>query len=90
MDKFFKQQLYIWVYDKIKSNPKKFGGDNSSALIMYEYLTQFYHNVQVGKIEPYVMSVLSSVCRIKNKILETNPHFDMRIKHKPKKTKKRA
>ncbi len=46
--------------------------------------------VQVGKIEPYVMSVLSTVCRAKNKILETNPHFDMRIKHKPKKTKKRA
>ena len=41
MDNFFKNQLYKWTYEKIKSNPKKFGGDFSNSLIMYEYLKEF-------------------------------------------------
>lgn len=84
MDKFLKNQLYVWVYDKIKSNPKKFGGDFSNSLIMYEYLKEFYSDSVVYELEPQLMSLLSTVSRIKNKLLIKNPKFDFRTKYKPK------
>ena len=87
MDKHLKQQLYIWVYDKIKSNPKKFGGDFSNSLIMYEYLKDFYADSIIYELEPQLMSILSTVSRIKNKLLVKNPHFDYRTKFKPKSKK---
>ena len=82
MDNYFKQQLYIWVYDKIKANPKKFGGDFSNPFIMHEYLLEFYSDEKVAQLEPQLMSVLSTISRIKNKLLEQNPHFDYRVKFK--------
>lgn len=85
MDKIFKKQLYKWVYDKIKSNPKKFGGDYSNSFIMFEYLQEFYSDYLVYQLEPKLMSVLSTVSRIKNKLLVKNPRFDYRAIHKPKK-----
>jgi len=84
MDNFLKKQLYVWVYDKIKSNPKKFGGDFSNALIMYGYLKEFYIDFGVAELEPQLMSILSTISRIKNKLLVKNPHFDFRTKYKPK------
>jgi hypothetical protein len=85
MDGFFKNQLYRWTYDKIKSDPKKFGGDFSNSLIMYEYLKEFYADDKVVHLEPQLMSILSTVSRIKNKLLRKNPHLDYRTKYKPKK-----
>lgn len=90
MDNFFKKQLYRWTYDKIKSNPKKFGGDFSNPLIMYEYLKEFYANESVLQLEPQLMSILSTISRIKNKILRKNPHLDYRTKYKPKKEVKNS
>ena len=87
MDNFLKNQLYRWTYEKIKSNPKKFGGDFSNSLIMYEYLKEFYSDFSVYELEPQLMSILSTISRIKNKLLEKNPHFDFRIKYKSKKKK---
>ena len=84
MDNFLKKQLYVWVYDKIKSNPKKFGGDFSNSLIMYEYLKEFYNEFGVAELEPQLMSILSTISRIKNKLLIQNPKFDYRTKYKPK------
>jgi hypothetical protein len=84
MDKYLKQQLYVWVYEKIKSNPKRFGGDLSNSLIMSEYLKEFYADEMVMNLESEVMSILSTVSRIKNKILEKNPQFDYRVKNKIK------
>ena len=84
MDKILKKQLYVWTYEKIKSNPKKFGGDYSNSLIMFEYLNEFYADYSVYQLESRLMSVLSTVSRIKNKLLIKNPHFDYRTKHKPK------
>jgi hypothetical protein len=84
MDNFFKNQLYRWTYDKIKSNPKKFGGDFSNSLIMYEYLKEFYADDKVMHLEPQLMSILTSVSRIKNKLLLKNPQYDNRTKYKPK------
>jgi len=84
MDKYLKKQLYVWTYDKIKANPKKFGGDFSNSAIMYEYLLEFYQNETVVQLQQELMSVLTTVSRIKNKILEKNPQFDCRMKHKPK------
>jgi len=85
MDNFFKKQLYVWCYDKIKSNPKKFGGDFSNSLIMYEYLIEFYADDTISHLEPQLMSILSTISRIKNKLLKKNPHLDFRTKYKPKK-----
>ena len=84
MDNFLRNQLYKWTYEKIKSNPKKFGGDFSNSLIMYEYLKDFYNDFAVYELEPQLMSILSTVSRIKNKLLEKNPHFDFRVKYKAK------
>ncbi len=84
MDKYLKQQLYAWVYDKIKSNPKKFGGDFSNAYIMYEYLISFYANMTITELAPEQMSILSSVSRFKNKILKKYPQYDYRMKFLPK------
>ena len=85
MDKYLKQQLYAWVYEKIQSNPKKFGGDFSNSLIMYEYLLEFYGDEKVNQLQSELMSVLSTVSRIKNTLLEKNPQFDYRVKFLPKK-----
>lgn len=84
MDKYLKQQLYAWVYEKIQSNPKKFGGDFSNSLIMYEYLLEFYGDEKVNQLQSELMSVLSTVSRIKNTLLEKNPQFDYRVKFLPK------
>ncbi len=78
MDNFLKNQLYIWTYEKIKSNPKKFGGDDSNSLIMQSYFSEVY-NVDLPKT---AYKVLSTVSRNKNKLLEKNPQFDKRIKYK--------
>lgn len=85
MDKFFKKQLDVWTLEKIKSNPQKFGGDNSNAMIMHEYANEFHAVSHVMQLEPRFYSVLSTVSRIKNQLLEDNPQYDCRKKYKPKK-----
>ena len=82
MDNFLKNQLYVWTYEKIKSNPKKFGSDSGNSSIMYEYLLDFYSDYSVVELEPQLFSIISTVSRIRNKILEKNPHFVYRIKYK--------
>ena len=84
MEKYLKKQLYVWTYEKIKSNPKKFGGDFSNSAIMYAYLTEFYQDYEVIQLPQELMSVLSTVSRIKNKLLVKNPKLDYRTKHKAK------
>ena len=88
MDKYLKKQLYKWTYEKIKSNPKKFGGDFSNSLIMYEYLKEFYSDSYVIELEPQLMSILSTVSRIKNKLLVKHHEFENRTKYRPKNSKK--
>ena len=78
MDNFLKNQLYVWTYEKIKSNPKRFGGNYSNPLIMFEYIKEFYSDSIVSELEPQLMSILSTISRIKNKLLEKNPHLDYR------------
>ncbi|MEN4045806.1 hypothetical protein [Sulfurimonas sp. NWX367] len=88
MDNYFKKQLYVWTYDKIKENPEKFGGDFSNSLIMHEYLLCNHSDKKVVQLEPKDMSILSTVSRIKNKLLKKNPDLDYRTKYKPKVEKK--
>ena len=52
---------------------------------MYEYLKEFYNDFAVYELEPQLMSILSTISRIKNKLLEKNPHLDFRIKYKSQK-----
>jgi hypothetical protein len=51
---------------------------------MYEYLLDFYSDYSVVELEPQLFSIISTVSRIRNKILEKNPHLDFRIKYKKK------
>ena len=88
MDNFLKNQLYRWTYEKIKSNPKKFGGDFGNSLIMYEYTISFYSESGVAELEPQLFSIISTVSRIKSDLLLKNPQYDKREKHRPKKRKK--
>lgn len=87
MNNMFKKALYEWVYEKIKSDPKNFGGDNSNALIMKEYSIEFYNGKSISNLNKEFFSILSTVSRIKNKLLERNPQFDFRNKHTPKRKK---
>ncbi len=84
MDNFLKKQLREWTLDKITKEPKKFGGDFGNALIMYEYLKEFYFDAAVAQLEPQLMSILSTVSRLRNKLLEKYPQFDYRTKFPPK------
>lgn len=85
MDNFFRNQLYKWTYSKIKSNPKKFGGDDGNAYIMHEFITEHYGDNIVLSLHISNFKLISSISRIRNLILLKNPQFDMRIKFKPKK-----
>lgn len=89
MDKFFRNQLWVWTYEKIKSNPKKFGGDFGNAEITHAFLVEFFGDKIVASLEVRNFSAVSSVSRIRNKLLKSNPHFDYRTKHTPKKITKR-
>ena len=84
MDNFLKKQLYAWTYEKIKDNPLKFGGDKSNPLIMKAYLKEFHTGEQAEQLPTLTFSILSTVSRIKNKLLEKNPQFDFRTKRRPK------
>jgi len=84
MDNFVKNQHYRWAFDKIKSDPEKFGGDVSNAFIQIEYAKEFYD----GAVDTVIkIKTLVSISRIKNKLLLQNPQFDNRVKYKPKKRK---
>jgi len=84
MDGFLKKQLKEWTLKKIIQEPKEFGGDFGNALIMYEYLKDFYNDASVSELEPQLMSILSTISRQRNKLLEKNPQFDHRTKFLPK------
>ena len=90
MDNMIKKALYEWTYNTIKKDPKKFGGDNSNALIMQEYTIQNYSNEMVSNLSKSYFSILSTISRIKNKLLKANPQFDYRTKYKPKSKKESA
>ena len=80
MDRHFRKQLYVWTYEKIKSNPKVYGGDHGNPLIILAYLKE------MGELNRATISHSVAVSRIKNKLLRSNPHFDYRQKYKPKKS----
>lgn len=80
MDKFFKNQLYVWTYDKLKANPKSFGVDGCNALFMKTYL---YENYGVD-LPIIAMKTISTVSRIKSEVLLKNPQWDKREKDKPR------
>ncbi len=84
MEGFLKKQLKEWTLKKITQEPKKFGGDFGNALIMYEYLKEFYFDAVVAQLEPQLMSILSTISRYRNKLLVKNPQFDFRTKFPPK------
>jgi len=86
MDKYLKNQLYRWTYDKLKNNPDKFGVDGCNALYMKTYLFEFY-----GIDLPIsAMKAISTVSRIKSNVLLKNPQFDKRVKDRPKKKKEKT
>ena len=87
MDKFTRNQIYVWAYEKIKSNPKVYGGDKSNPIIMKAYVQEFHNGERADQLSDIVYSVLSTVSRVKNKLLKKNPQFDYRKINKSKKKK---
>lgn len=85
MDKFLRHQLYHWTLNKIKDNPKKFGADNGNSFITLEYLQELYSKYSVNRLDFRIMKALSTVSRLRNKILLKHTYLDYRKKHKPKK-----
>lgn len=83
MDKFFKKQLYVWTYSKLKNCPEKFGVDGCNALFMKTYLKEHY-NVD---LPISAMKTISTVSRIKSEVLLQNPQWDKREKDQPKRKK---
>ncbi len=67
-----------WIMEKIRSNPKRFGGFSSNPLIMLEFLKEFYPDATVAELTPQHMSKLSTISRTKNKLLKKNPKLDKR------------
>ncbi len=87
MSKFLRNQIYVWAYEKIKSNPKVYGGDKSNPLIMKAYVQEFHNGEKAEQLADIVFSILSTVSRVKNDLLSKNPQFDLRVKNKGKKKK---
>lgn len=81
MDNFLQNQLYRWTYDKIKSNPKYYGGDIGNPAIILTYLEEMKH-LSINTVRHSV-----AVSRIRNKLLEKFPQYDNREKYKPKSKK---
>ena len=83
MDKFFKNHLYRWTYDKLKKDPKRFGSDGANSLFMQTYLKEV-----IGIFVPIsAIKTITSISRIKSEVLLDNPQYDSRVKDKPKKQK---
>ena len=80
MDKFFKNQLYRWAYNKLKKDPKRFGTDGCNALFMQTYLFEIYNIF----VPISALKATSSISRIKSDILLENPQWDKRDKDKSK------
>lgn len=83
MDNFFKNQLYRWTYDKLKEKPEVFGSDGCNALYMHTYLKEYF-NI---KVPIHAIKVITTISRIKSRILLENPQWDSRVKDRPKKKK---
>ena len=76
MDNFTQNQLYKWTYDKIKSNPKYYGGDDGNPAIILTYLEEM-KQLTLSTVRHSV-----AVSRIRNKLLLKNPQYDFREKYK--------
>lgn len=87
MDKFTRNQFKEWVFRKIQDDPKVYGGDKSNPLIMKAYVQEFHKGEKAELLGAFVFSILSTVSRLKNTILEANPQFDYRKINKSKKKK---
>ena len=42
MSELLRKQIHDWEYEKIKSNPRMYGGDKGSPLIMKAYIQEFH------------------------------------------------
>jgi hypothetical protein len=74
-----------WTFTKINNEPFLFGGDIGNPAIIKQYLVEFNPEVKVKDLTLETISNSVAVSRMKNKILEENPHLDFREVNKPKK-----
>jgi len=82
--------LYQWTYEKIKSNPKLFGGDKGNPAIILEYLQEMNFDKKINDVSLNSVSNSVWVSRAKNLILEEHQELDFRKRHRPKKKNKEA
>jgi len=81
-------EIKQWVANKVKSNPKKFGGDDGNSYIIKEYLTDIHYGTKVEDLDLEAISGSVAASRSKNTFLIKNPEYDLRKKNLPKYKKK--
>lgn len=76
--------LREWTLQKIKENPKLYGGDKGNPAIIHTYLSDFHRGTKVEDLTWENISQSVAVSRMRNKVLEIYPEYDYREIHKPK------
>ena len=79
------KEIKRWTFSKIENDPFLFGGDIGNPAIIKQYLMEFNPKTKVEDLTFETISNSVAVSRMKNKLLEENPHLDFREVNKPKK-----
>jgi len=79
------EDIKNWTFTKISDDPFLFGGDIGNPAIIKQYLVEFNPETKVEDLTFETISNSVAVSRMKNKLLEENPHLDFREVNKPKK-----
>lgn len=73
-----------WTLNKLKSNPKLYGGDNGNNEIILAYLKETNPFATIVSLTTESIAHSVAVSRCKNKLLEQYPEYDFRVRNKPK------
>lgn len=79
-----KNSISEWTLDKLKSNPKLYGGDNGNSEIVLAYIKETNPFSFVNSLTTETLTHATAVSRCKNKLLQIYPQYDYRVKNKPK------
>jgi len=79
------KEIKHWTFTKLNEDPYLYGGDIGNPAIIKQYLKEFNKGVKVENLSLETISESVAVSRMKNKLLEENPHLDFREVNKPKK-----
>jgi len=79
------EPIIEWTFNKLKSDPKLYGGDGGNSAIILAYIKETNPFSLVMSLNAETITHAVAVSRCKNKLLKIYPELDHRIKNKPKK-----